>query len=261
MIKPSARSISGLTVCWALLVPPDEPPSDSTITRPSVMLVIIAPSRYPSSRRFGLGRTSITVTAPSSVGLNAAASARTTTCPRSVLRGAGAVGHEPVKREDVHREDRQRPERVGRHQQQLRDRVQRQDPHARPAGRLVLQEDAGAGDPLDDSEDENDPAPRVQAAHDELVLVDEELGVADRRYAFDEVERAEHEQQPVGERDPAVAAPHVVVDVAALGAIAIGSARLARGRYGNSHSTTVTPQAQPSNGAYRQPPHVHAPSV
>ena len=41
------------------------------------MLVIIAPSRYPSSSRLGLGSTSITVVAASSVGLSAAVSAKT----------------------------------------------------------------------------------------------------------------------------------------------------------------------------------------
>src|SRR3954451_7669363 len=38
------------------------------------MLVIVAPIRYPSSSRFGLGSTSMTVVAASSVGLSAAVS-------------------------------------------------------------------------------------------------------------------------------------------------------------------------------------------
>jgi len=57
-----------MSVCLAVLVPPDEPPSAKTITRPIEMLVMSAPSRYPISSRFGSGRTSITVTAASSSG-------------------------------------------------------------------------------------------------------------------------------------------------------------------------------------------------
>ena len=72
-------SNTGLIVCLAVLVPPDEPPSVSTITSPSVTLVIIAPSRYPHSSLLGLSNTSITVTAASSVGLNAAVMAKTKT--------------------------------------------------------------------------------------------------------------------------------------------------------------------------------------
>jgi hypothetical protein len=42
------------------------------MTSPSVMLVINAPSRYPTSNRFGRSRRSITVVAASRVGLRAA---------------------------------------------------------------------------------------------------------------------------------------------------------------------------------------------
>jgi hypothetical protein len=43
-IAPSARSTIGLIVCFVVLTTPD-PFSANTITRPTVMLVIIAPSR------------------------------------------------------------------------------------------------------------------------------------------------------------------------------------------------------------------------
>jgi len=58
-------------------------PTEKTITSPSVILVISAPSRYPSSSRFGFGRSIINVDAATSVGFNAAASARRNTLVRS----------------------------------------------------------------------------------------------------------------------------------------------------------------------------------
>ena len=62
-------SSSGLIVCLAVLVAL-ELDSVNTITRPSVMLVVYAPSRYPIISGLGFGSNSITVTAASSDGLN-----------------------------------------------------------------------------------------------------------------------------------------------------------------------------------------------
>ena len=42
---PSTMSTTGLSVCFAVEVPEDEPLSEKTINSPSVMLVINAPSR------------------------------------------------------------------------------------------------------------------------------------------------------------------------------------------------------------------------
>ena len=64
-------SSTGLTVCLEVLSVLD-PCSENTITRPSVMLVVYAPSRYPAISRLGFGSSSITVTAASSDGLNIA---------------------------------------------------------------------------------------------------------------------------------------------------------------------------------------------
>src|SRR4051794_25812369 len=70
--------------------------------------------------------------------------ARRRTGPGSVQRDLATVRREPVEHEDVDREDRQRPERIRRHEHQLRDRVQRHDRDARPAGQLVTGPDAEA---------------------------------------------------------------------------------------------------------------------
>src|SRR5437879_2525550 len=67
-------SSTGLTVCLEVLSVLD-PLSENTITSPSVMLVVYAPSRYPTISRFGFGSNSMTVTAASSDGLNIASSA------------------------------------------------------------------------------------------------------------------------------------------------------------------------------------------
>ena len=81
-------NVTGVHV--SLLVAADEQPRANTMTSPSVMLFNSAPTRYPSSMRSGLGSTSITVTAASSVGLNAAVSEKTKTGPTAPnLRFAG----------------------------------------------------------------------------------------------------------------------------------------------------------------------------
>src|SRR2546421_12382622 len=71
-------STAGLSVFWVVLVAL-ELDSAKTITRPSVMLVMYAPSRYPSISFVGLSSSSITVVAAISVGFNDAVSDRRVT--------------------------------------------------------------------------------------------------------------------------------------------------------------------------------------
>ena len=65
---------------WVALVAL-ESDSENTITTPSVMLVIRAPSKYPSISFDGLGSSSITVVAATNVGFNEAVSDRRITWP------------------------------------------------------------------------------------------------------------------------------------------------------------------------------------
>ena len=77
-------STAGLRACcvvWTALVLL----SVKTITRPSGMLIVKAPSRYPSISRFGCGSSSITVVAAISVGFKADVSARRTIVAHALL--------------------------------------------------------------------------------------------------------------------------------------------------------------------------------
>ena len=72
-ITPNAMSNAGLMLFWLVLVAL-EWCTAKTITKPIVRLTSRPPSRKPISRRFGLGRKSITVTAASRVAFAAATS-------------------------------------------------------------------------------------------------------------------------------------------------------------------------------------------
>ena len=85
-------STAGLTVFWVVLLAL-EFDSENTITSPSVMLVISAPSKYPSISLVGLGSSSITVVAATNVGFNEAVSDRRITWPTGANQHAARHRH------------------------------------------------------------------------------------------------------------------------------------------------------------------------
>jgi hypothetical protein len=85
-ITPTAMSPPGGSTCEEVLTALD-PCNEKTIARPAAMLVVYAPSRYPSIRRLGCGSSIITVTAARSDGLSVATTAvRSTTTTSLFMR-------------------------------------------------------------------------------------------------------------------------------------------------------------------------------
>jgi hypothetical protein len=62
-------------------------------------------------------------------------------------------------------------------------------------------------DELDDASDQDDPAPGVEVADDEFLVLDEEVGVVDGGDAPDAGEHCRDEDHDASEEEPA-AAPH-----------------------------------------------------
>src|SRR3954452_13001859 len=109
-----------------------------------------------------------------------------------------------VDDDDREGEDRQRPERIGRDREQRTHRVEGGDEDAEPAPELATGEEREGGDQLEHAEDQRDPAPGVQAADDVGGVGGEELRVADRRDAVDDVEDPGDDQQHADEDPPAI---------------------------------------------------------
>src|SRR6185312_1617013 len=109
---------------------------------------------------------------------------------RSLSTGSwGAFGPlgELVDDDDREREHGQRPERVSADREQRSDRVESGDEDAEPAAELVARPEREGGDHLQHADDEEDPAPGVEAAEDVGGVLGEELRVADRGDAPDDV--------------------------------------------------------------------------
>src|SRR3954451_16202558 len=111
-------STAGLSVFCVVFVAL-EFDSEKTITSPSAMLVMYAPSRYPSMSFFGPGSRSITVVAATSVGFSDAVRERRITSridaprARGIPVGADGQPHTPLARRALDRA-KAMPVRCGR---------------------------------------------------------------------------------------------------------------------------------------------------
>ena len=112
------------------------------------------------------------------------------------------VDGQAVDDRDVHREDGQRPERIGGDREQSDDRAQPGGDDAEPAAELAAAPDRERREDLQDPKDERDPAPGVQVAQDVLLIVDEERRVADRCDPVDHVQYADDDHHDPGEQEP-----------------------------------------------------------
>ena len=110
---------------------------------------------------------------------------------------------------DAEEEDRQRPPRVGAaDRQQGSDRAEGrpEDPHE--AAERVAAEQQEPADELDQPEDDQDPAQRVQVVEDVPLVFDEDVRPVQSADPLQDVERAGDQQQRRGEHDPTGTAHH-----------------------------------------------------
>jgi hypothetical protein len=128
--------------------------------------------------------------------------------------GAAAVGAQPVQRHYVRRDDHQGPERVGGEEEHLVYGVEPDHDDGKPAGHLVAYHYPDSGEELQDGKDEGNPAPGPQVAEHVVRVGHEHVRVRDGGDAVDHVPEADHQQQHPGEKDQAVPAPLLAVNLA-----------------------------------------------
>src|SRR4051794_31397101 len=105
---------------------------------------------------------------------------------------------------DVEGDDDERPPRVVREEEEVRDRAQHRERDRGHAGPRAIAEEGGAGHYEEDAENEVDPAPGRDVEVERVVLRrHEELVVDQRSEAREDLERADQEEHRGGERDAA----------------------------------------------------------
>ncbi len=118
------------------------------------------------------------------------------------VRLLAAVGAQAVDDQQVHAEDRQRPERIGGDREQSADRAQARPDDPDPAPELAAGPDRERREQLDDADEQDDPAPGAEVLDDEPLVLEEEARLVDGGDSPDRVQDSGHEDHDAGEGEP-----------------------------------------------------------